>query len=154
MRSATSPRSSSRRRPQGPIRLLRTAHWLTDEPNGGTLRPMDMRPRSLVVAVLLVSGCSSPAKTTVTGVLEESGGPRFAGQPGVRGHVVFQGDGKAFSATAASDGTFSLSLPRGHYEVTGTSPLYNSGKGTCRSNSTVTVGQSRVRGVVVVCSLK
>jgi hypothetical protein len=108
-----------------------------------------------VVGVLLsVAGCGGSDTTNVTGVLRMTGGPSGATQPGVAGKVFFEGHGKRTTAMASSDGSFSLSLPPGEYQVTGTSPQFGSGEGICRTDSPVKVGESRIQGLVVACSRK
>jgi hypothetical protein len=121
------------------------------------LRLMAMgRLRVFVVAGVLLSAaaCGGSETTTVTGVLRATGGPFGAPQPGVPGKVVFERGGTRTTATASGDGTFSVSLAPGVYEVTGTSPQYGSGEGICRTDAPVTVGESPVQGVVVACSRK
>lgn len=119
------------------------------------LRLMAMRPVHLVVVtglLLSVAACGGSDTTTVAGVLRATGGPSGATQPGVPGRVFFESGGQRTTATASPDGTFSVSLPPGDYQVTGASPQYSSGQGICRTDSPVKVGESQVQGVVVACS--
>ena len=107
----------------------------------------------VALVVLFVAGCSgSDTTTTVHGMLRMTGGPSGATQPGVPGNVFFDAGGERTTATASPDGTFSVQLPPGEYRVTGTSPQYGSGKGTCRADRTLKVGRPQVRRVVVACS--
>lgn len=110
-----------------------------------------MRLTPVVIAALLAAACGS-GHSTVTGTLRMTGGPSGATQPGVPGKVVFQTGSKQVVVTAATDGTFSASLAPGRYEVTGSSQLYGSGLGVCRTDTLVVVTSSSVAGVVVACS--
>jgi hypothetical protein len=107
---------------------------------------------ALASAVLFSAACGDSDTARVTGVLRMTGGPSGASQPGVPGTVFFGAGGRRTTATADTDGTFSIQLPPGRYEVTGASPQYGSGAGVCRTDSPVTVAKSDVRGVVVACS--
>ena len=118
---------------------------------------MAMRPFHLVVVAGVLSSvtaCGGSDTTKVTGVLRMTGGPSGATQPGVPGKVFFDRDGERTTATASPDGTFSVSLSPGEYQVTGMSPQYGSGQGTCRTDASLKVGRSQVQGVVVACSRK
>lgn len=115
------------------------------------LRPRGMRLAPVVIAALLAAACGS-GHSTVTGTLRMTGGPSGATQPGVPGKVVFQTGSERVVVTAATDGAFSAALPPGRYEVTGSSPLYGSGQGVCRTDTPVVVASSSVAGVIVACS--
>jgi len=109
---------------------------------------------TLVVPVVLLAGCGSPATVKVSGTMRMIGGlspPRgFA----VAGHVVFEAPGKRVSAVATSDGAFTADLSSGRYSVTGTNPLYGSGQGICRARKDVVVTNKRISGLVVVCNMR
>lgn len=87
---------------------------------------------------------------TLTGVLQLSGGPVGAQSKGVAGTITLKpsGGGSPITATAGSDGKFSMQAPAGSYTVTGQSPMFiiNGGEGTCvtgtGSATTITSGHS------------
>lgn len=138
-------------------RFLNGSLRLSGEPLRGIRRLMAMAPVHLVVVagvLFSVAACGGSDTTPVTGVLRATGGPTGATQPGVPGRVFFESGGKRTTATASRNGTFSVSLPPGEYQVTGVSPQYGSGEGICRTDSPMKVGKSQVRGVVVACSRK
>ena len=87
----------------------------------------------------------------VSGVLRQTGGPPGVSQPGVPGTVTFRGDAGPVEVEAAEDGTFSLRLPPGTYEVEGRSPTYGGGEGICKGNE-VRVVSAPVLDVVVACT--
>jgi len=69
----------------------------------------------------------------VTGTLWRVGGPRGTKSVPLPGQVVARNAaGEEFTAAAASDGRFQLSLPPGTYQLTATSPLISSGKRVAR----------------------
>jgi hypothetical protein len=59
--------------------------------------------------------------------------------------------GKPYTATAGSDGSFSLSLPSGLYRVTGRSPEYQNGKRDCITRHLVHVAEGDQTKLDVVC---
>jgi hypothetical protein len=86
-----------------------------------------------VVALMLTAGCAAaalpaPSSGSVTGKLLIEGGPTSAAghQPGERpipGTVQFTASGRRpVTARADSSGTFSVTLPAGTYDVSGSSP--------------------------------
>src|SRR3984957_17183323 len=101
------------------------------------VRPPEMKRLKAVVAVsalLLTAACATSdppasARGHVTGKLLIEGGPIGPGgqQPGERpipGTVQFTASGRRpVTARAASSGTFSVTLPAGTYDVSGSSPL-------------------------------
>ncbi|MCW2671961.1 MAG: hypothetical protein JWP14_550 [Frankiales bacterium] len=115
---------------------------------------MAMRGWTLLVPVLLVAGCGAPATVRVTGTLRMIGGLSPASGFAVPGHVVFAASGKRVSTLATSSGAFTVDLPSGRYSVTGTSPLYGSGKGLCRARKDVVVTNKGISGLVVVCDMR
>lgn len=98
---------------------------------------------------------SSGQDATVTGVLRMTGGPAGADQPGVSGVVVLRSSrGPEITTTAGSDGTFAVAVPPGSYTVTGTSPQYADGGGTCRATDPVTVSAGARADVDVACQVR
>jgi hypothetical protein len=91
---------------------------------------------------------------SVTGILRATGGPPGVSQPGQPGQVVLEGDRGRFTAEANGAGKFSLRVPPGDYTATGTSPLFNDGRGVCRADGPVKVTTTDVLGVIVACSRK
>ncbi len=121
-----------------------------------------MMPPSLVgiaalVGLLSLTACraqtghSGASGTAVSGTLRLTGGPSGSSQPGVGGQVVFTSD-DTHHTQAAADGTFTMSLRPGTYTVTGTSPQFDDGQGTCRADTRVVVTGTAVAGLVVACS--
>jgi len=107
----------------------------------------------LVVALAAVA-CSGHSPATVTGTLQMTGGPSSASQPGVSGLVVFERNGQRTSTVASTDGSFSISLAAGTYNVTGVSPHFNDSQGICRADAPVVVSATDISGLVVACSRK
>jgi hypothetical protein len=90
----------------------------------------------------------------VSGTLELVGGPAGNSSRGVQGTVTATStDGRTQSAIVGSSGEFTFHLTSGTYTVTGTSPMYNSGQGTCRADQPVTV-DGPTGGVIVACQMK
>ena len=97
--------------------------------------------------------CPPPADAQVTGALVGVGGPPGAGPHHWSGtiHVTGRED-----TTVQTDGTghFSLDLPAGVYRFTGTSPQYDSGRGSCTALRPVTALAHQTTRVHVVCQLR
>jgi hypothetical protein len=102
--------------------------------------------------VALAEPCAvGPPKGEVLGGLQTTAGPGGGGAQ-VSGTVVFTAaDGKVTSVKV--DHGFHLWLAPGEYDVTGTSPQYKSGGGTCHALRRVTVVALAPVGVVVLCML-
>jgi hypothetical protein len=97
---------------------------------------------------------NSPAAAllTVTGVLRAVGGPAIATPRGLPGIVAFTGrHGTSFTARTGTDGRFTVKVPPGYYDVTGTSPLYNDGRAACRAASPAVVEAAQMPTVDVDC---
>jgi hypothetical protein len=99
-------------------------------------------------------------RAILRGDLTASGGPVRALRPlgGVITARRIGGDagttrpgGKPYTATAGSDGSFSLSLPPGVYRVTGRSPDYQDGKRDCITRHLVHVAERDHTKLDVVC---
>ena len=96
-----------------------------------------------------------PAQVQVHGWLRMTGGPEGATQPGVSGTVSFVDPvtGDQYVATADARGSFTVAVPPGRYAVTGASPRFMDGRGSCGSTVPTVVPASGLN-VVVTCSRK
>jgi hypothetical protein len=109
------------------------------------------------VTLLLRSGATtSPAEIAgygrILGTLEAVGGPAPGTPRPLRGSITLRNSsGTAFTATAGSDGAFSVRIPPGPYTVIGRSPLYDSGIADCQPIEPVTVVAGTTIRVVVAC---
>ena len=110
-----------------------------------------LKPIVVATTLLLAVGCSHDAKAQVGGSLREVGGPSGAADTPIPGHVSFTARGKQTVAVAASDGSFTVSLRPGTYDVVGTSPRWGDGKGRCFADGPVVVRKSGLQGLVVAC---
>jgi hypothetical protein len=108
--------------------------------------------RALVVLAILLSAACAHDTADVSGSLREVGGPAGAADTPIPGHVSFTAHGRTTVATAHADGSFSVSLAPGTYDVIGTSPRWGDGKGRCFADGPVTVPRSGREGLVVACS--
>ncbi len=110
-------------------------------------------------ALVFLAGCaagSPQADGTVTGTLEAVGGPVASPAPGtprpLPGTITLRSpEGTTFTATATSDGTFSIGVPAGSYTATGRSPLYQSGAVDCQASGPLTVTAGATSWVDVTC---
>jgi hypothetical protein len=59
-----------------------------------------------------------------------------------------------YDAVVGEDGSFSLTVVPGTYGGTGTSPLYNGGKGLCQTASNIAVTTGATFQVEVDCVMK
>jgi hypothetical protein len=95
---------------------------------------------------------STSGNGVVLGALEAVGGPGPGTSRPLRGAITLRDSaGMAFTATAGSDGVFSVRVPAGSYSITGRSPLYDGGNTDCDSSQPVTVTAGATSRVVVVC---
>jgi hypothetical protein len=120
---------------------------------------MNWRYGALLVAAVLVAGCSAGPSTngtgTVQGTFERAGGPAIvvngkAETPvfPLAGIVTFTGaGGQKFSVSVGKSGVFSTRLPAGSYAVSGVSGPDRSAPTTARVQAGKT---SRILVVVVV----
>lgn len=100
---------------------------------------------------------SPGAPVEVSGTLAMTGGPPGAAPDGVPGTVVLESEsasGDRTTVTADSNGAFRGKVVPGLYYVTGTSPRYNGGMGTCVSQGRVYVPATGLTGVQVSCLRK
>jgi hypothetical protein len=113
-----------------------------------------------VLTVAALAGCASGPSVptgTVTGHLEMVGGPvtpsgRTRVSP-VPGTITAVSGSSTFHATAAGNGSFTLTLPAGAYRLTGTSPQDNDGQATCTANAPVTVRTGQATHADVACQI-
>ena len=110
-----------------------------------------------VLAVATLAGCASGPRGTVTGHLQMVGGPASisGGTPTfpVPGTVTAVSGSASFQASASKDGSFTIVLPVGSYELTGTSPQDDSGRATCLAMSPVIVHSGSVTHADVICEI-
>jgi hypothetical protein len=108
----------------------------------------------------LLTGCASGAASaaapgTVVGQFIRVGGPA-PGSPVPLPGVVVTADsgGTRHEVAVGRNGWFRLSLPAGHYRLTGYSPLIGSGKVGCRAEHVIRVAAGKTtRHVTVTCSI-
>lgn len=100
---------------------------------------------------LLATGCqispgsgAPPASIgTVSGVLNETGGPPPGVNQPVGGEIQLTGSARTFSTTAGKSGNFSLAVPPGTYTVQGRPDGWGGSGFPCTGQSVVvTAGQS------------
>jgi hypothetical protein len=124
----------------------------------------------LLVSILFVAACSgsrhhptstpvdaaSPSGTSsvgsaITGHLVAVGGVQAGNRP-LSGRVEVVGpDATWRDVTVRADGAFRIPTPPGTYMLTGTSPLYNSGRAVCRADRPVVVTSGQVVTADVFC---
>ncbi len=110
----------------------------------------------LALSIAVLTGCSAGGyQQNVTGRFVRVGGPAPGLPFSLPGTITARAaSGQTFSATAGSNGRFSLSLPPGTYRVTGRSPLMQSGQMTCAAPAALRVTRGKPAGhVTVVCSI-
>ena len=111
----------------------------------------------LTVGITVLVGCGGGpgGQQGVPGTFVRVGGPAPGSPVPLPGTVTARtATGQTFTATADRNGRFTLSLPPGSYQVTGRSPLIESGQATCAATAElrVTRGKPAVP-VTVVCSI-
>ena len=116
----------------------------------------DTVPAAASCAAYVVRIRVGSAPVEVHGRLRMTGGPSGASQPGVSGTVSFvgRGTGDRYAGTADARGSFTVTVPPGRYTVTGTSPRFMGGQGSCGTAVPTVVPASGLTGVVVACSRK
>jgi hypothetical protein len=111
----------------------------------------------LALVVLVLAGCGATPgyRQTVPGTFERVGGPPPGAPFPLPGTITARAAaGETFTVTASQDGRFKLSLPPGRYQVTGRSPLIDSGEATCTAAKELHVIRGRpAPAVTVVCSV-
>lgn len=119
-----------------------------------------MRWNAVAVAAVVIAGlggCGGDPgyHQTVPGVFVRAGGPAPGSPVPLPGTITARtATGKTFTATAGRDGRFTLWLPPGAYQVTGRSPLMQSGQMICAATAELQVARGQpARHVTVVCSI-
>jgi hypothetical protein len=111
----------------------------------------------LVAGISVLTGCGgSPGfQQSVPGRFERVGGPAPGSPSPLPGTITARAvTGDTFTATAGKNGRFTLSLPPGSYQVTGSSPLMQSGQMICAATSRLRVTRNKpVGSITVVCSI-
>src|SRR5262245_44148237 len=112
----------------------------------------------LGAGIVILAGCGGgpgPGRA-VTGRFVRVGGPAAGAPFPLPGTITARAaTGESFTATAGRDGRFTLSLPPGRYQVTGRSPLIESGHEPCPATGELRVTRGKPAGpVTVVCSIR
>jgi hypothetical protein len=111
----------------------------------------------VAVGIASLGGCGGDPgyHQTVPGAFVRVGGPAPGSPAPLPGTITARtAMGKTFTATAGRDGRFTLSLPPGTYQVTGRSPLMQSGQMICAAAAELQVSRGQpARHVTVVCSI-
>jgi hypothetical protein len=111
----------------------------------------------LAVTTFFLAGCGgSPGyRQTVRGTFVRVGGPAPGSPFPLPGTITARAaTGSTFTATAGRTGRFTLSLPPGGYQVTGRSPLMQSGQMICDATTELHITRGKAaRPVTVVCSI-
>jgi hypothetical protein len=111
----------------------------------------------LALVVLALAGCGGTPgyRQTVPGTFERVGGPAPGAPFPLPGTITARtATGQTFTATAGQGGRFKLSLPPGSYQVTGRSPLIDSGQAPCPATAKLRVSRGQpARSVTVICSV-
>lgn len=111
----------------------------------------------LAVAIGLLAGCGGSVgyQQNVTGRFVRVGGPAPGAPFPLPGTITVRAaTGQTFTATAGNNGRFKLSLPPGSYDVTGRSPLMQSGQMICGAMAHLRVARGKPAApVTVVCSI-
>ena len=115
-------------------------------------------PLAAVCLAALTAGCSgqNPADGTLTGHLYGVGGPAIETPPAPRpwpGTVTLTGPGVHRDVSVGPSGTYSITVPAGHYTVTGHSPLFGSGAYQCQAMGVVTVTSGHTTRADVLCQM-
>lgn len=87
----------------------------------------------------------------MTGVLETAGGPSPGGHIPLAGTVDVTGSKGTYTTPTRPDGTFSLKVPSGLYNVTGHSARFGTGAQLCRATQLVHVLSGKSSVVAVLC---
>jgi len=118
-------------------------------------------------AVILASGVGpepvapTGVSGTIRGVMVLVGGPANIVTPAAGSIAAHWVPGKyttmdtpTFTTATDANGAFSMVVPPGQYNVSGTSDQYDSGQGVCRTYTDVTVAPGGTADVVVSCQMK
>ena len=97
---------------------------------------------------------AGPADGTLTGHLYGVGGPA-AGLPRLwPGTVTVTGPGVHRDIPAGASGSYSVTVPAGHYTVAGHSPRYASGTGLCQAAGVAMVTSGHSTKADVLCQMR
>jgi hypothetical protein len=111
----------------------------------------------LAVGIAVLTGCGASAgyQQNVTGRFVRVGGPAPGSPVPLPGTITARSaSGQTFTTTSGTNGRFKLSLPPGSYQVTGRSPLMQSGRMICAATARLRVTRDKPAGpVTVVCSI-
>jgi hypothetical protein len=122
---------------------------------GGTsLMAQDNRPLDQPGIVRQPAAGGAPtAGVPVSGILQQIGGPVGIGPRKIAGTVHFQSAAGVLTSTkVTADGRFSLTVPPGRYQATGT-PI-GSDRAICEADSDVVVPAAGLTGVQVNCHVR
>jgi hypothetical protein len=116
-------------------------------------RAQDVGPRAEPGNVRHPAVVAPVAGVPVSGVLQQIGGPAGLGPRKIAGRVHFRSvDGVVTSTGVTADGQFSLSVPPGRYQVTGTPTGHD--KAICGADGDVVVSAVGLAGVQVNCHVR
>jgi hypothetical protein len=110
----------------------------------------------IAAALSVLAGCdSSHGDRTVSGTFVRVGGPAPGAPFPLPGTITAHAaTGATYMASSGQNGRFKLSLPPGTYQVTGRSPLMQSGQMVCSATSELHVSRQKPAGhLTVVCSI-
>jgi hypothetical protein len=111
----------------------------------------------VAVGIASLGGCGGDPgyHQIVRGAFVRVGGPAPGSPVPLPGTITARtAMGKTFTATTGRDGRFALWLPPGAYQVTGRSPLMQSGQMICAATAELQVSPGQpARHVAVVCSI-
>ena len=102
----------------------------------------------VVIVVLSIVGTD---RGTIRGELVFVGGPAPGTSRPLPGVVTFRSRNGDIQTVTTRDGSFSIDLPVGHYQVAGRSPLFQSDARVCGSGTQVDVHARRTSVVTVRC---
>jgi hypothetical protein len=121
---------------------------------GGTsLMAQDNRPHDQPGIVRQPAGAAPTAGVPVSGILQQIGGPVGIGPRKIAGMVHFRSAAGVLTSTkVTADGQFSLTVPPGRYQATGT-PV-GSDKAICEADSDVVVPAAGLTGIQVNCHVR
>jgi len=109
---------------------------------------------ALAAGICVLAGCGG-YRQSVHGTFVRVGGPAPGSAVPLPGTITARAaGGESFTATAGQNGRFILPLPPGSYQVTGRSPLMESGQMICSATAELRVTRGKPAGpVTVVCSI-
>jgi hypothetical protein len=110
----------------------------------------------LGAGIMILGGCTGSQGQIVTGRFARVGGPAPGAPFPLPGTITARSaTGQTYTVTAGRDGRFTLSLPPGRYQVTGRSPLIESGHATCPATRELRVTRGEpAEPITVICSIR